>query len=177
MAVRATPLNPVQLGYVVADLPAACEQFREASGAGPFFLTSLVFENADYHGSPIESPILLDVAFCQLGDMNIELIQDKSAGPTVFNEGASGEDFRLHHTAYYADDYAREIADLAAAGYPTATQIYTTPGCPIAFADTRAVYGHYVEIYTDQPGLRWIFAYVKDQSEAWDGEQLYINLA
>lgn len=176
MVTRATPLKPVQLGYVVSDLTAACERFREASGIGPFFMTSLVLDDVDYHGVRMESPVLLDVAFGQLGEMNIELIKDNSTVPTVFSEASVGDDPRLHHAAYYADDYATEIGDLAAAGYPIVSELRTTPGCPIAFADTRAVYGHYVEIYTDQPALRGMYAYVKAQSEAWDGKDLYVNL-
>lgn len=158
-------INFVQHAYFVEDAVAAAQQWAQAFGAGPFFvmehipLTDVVFRGR---------PGTLDhtSAYGQFGDTMVELVQQNCAAPSVFTD----HPYALHHMAAFAEDLDTCLADLAAVGIPTAmTAATASSGLRFAFADARALSGHYIELYQDEPSIRDFYQFVKAAAGGWDG--------
>lgn len=153
----------VQQAYYVRDAREAAHYWAEHFGAGPFFLNEHI---------PLDEVVHLGVngdldhtsAYGQLGDLMVELVQIHCDNPSVFKGRAYG----LHHLACIADDIDEELARLAAAGIPTATTA-SAGGTRFAFADANKHFGHYIELYQDNQGLRGFYQMIKDMHQDWDG--------
>ena len=170
------PFRVVQLAYVVTELEAACQTFRELYGIGPFFRSPThALPNVRYRGSPTE-PVVIDVAFAQSGDMNIELVAQISPGPSAFREMYAEGEQGLHHVAVFASDYAADHQALIDAGHEEVMDLRRGDDCRICFIDARPTLGHMIELYTDHPLLRHLYAFVRKETERWNGKDLILPL-
>jgi len=171
--VNAMPLKIVQNAYVSKDLKSTCAKFYKDFGIGPFVLAAdLELHTHRYRGRSSET-IYLDAAFAQSGDMNVEIIQVKSHGPSAIRDMFSGDDFGLHHVAVFCDDYVAERDRLVALGYPIASEFFLDD-VEICFVDTRAGFGHMVELYPPHSVLYDLYARVRTIADGWDGKDLLI---
>lgn len=175
-----SPLLPasaiVQNCYVVADLDQACRAFHDAFGIGPFMGGDpFALEEHSYRGEA-QPPIRARGAFVQSGDLNIELIQILSDGPSAFHDmfprpGAGG----LHHAAMFADDYEARQAQFVAAGYPVVSEFRVVAlDARICYLDTRPLLGHMIELYPENAGIRAMYAQARAAAQRWDGGRLIV---
>lgn len=162
-------LEVIQNAYVVADLEAACAQFHKAYGIGPF-IGGGEAELADhvYRGKPAE-PIRIKGVFVQSGETNLELVQVLSNGPCAFTEMYPSGQHGFHHAAAFCDDYEKQRDDLIAAGYPIVSEFKTGFGAQICYIDTRALNGHYLELYPESAIIRGMYDQARQASIDWDG--------
>jgi len=158
----------MQVCWVVPDLEAAVARWVQSTGVGPFFkFDSVTFENPCYRGQPSDCPDIC-AAMAQAGDMQVELVCQRDARPSLWRDlvpaGASG----LHHLALYSSDYD---ADLAA---------YTRHGAQVAFSglmmgsrvcwvDTSATLGFMVELIEANAVADAVFASFREAAAHWDG--------
>lgn len=164
----------VQNAYVTDDLHGTCDRLFREYGIGPYILASdLQLGEHRYRGTP-EEPIILDAAFAQSGDLNIEIIQVKSSGPSAFSDMFGGNVGGLHHVAYFCDDYYAERDRLKSLGYPVASEFSIGEGLEICYVDTRALFGHMVELYPRDELLVGLYSRVKNLRHQWDGQELLI---
>lgn len=164
----------VQNAYVTDNLPETCASLFAQFGIGPYVLAEdLVLGNHRYRGTASE-PIVLDAAFAQSGDLNIEIIQVKSSGPSAFSDMFGCGTGGMHHVACFCDDYAAERDRLGRLGYPVASEFSIGDGLEICYVDTRPAFGHMVELYPRHELLIGLYGRVRALRDGWDGRQLLI---
>lgn len=164
------PLAIVQNAYVVANLERACDRFNRLFGIGPFVGGGEgVLTDHVYRGEPA-APIQIRGVFVQSGDLNIELIELVSDGPSAFRDMFGGERREgLHHSAVFAADYEGARQRFVEEGFPVASE-FSFAGRRICYVDTRPVLGHMIEIYPDLPLIRAMYAQTRDATLARPGE-------
>lgn len=164
----------VQNCYVVRDLDAACHRFNQLYGIGPFVGGSeAVLDAHVYRGAPAP-PIRLRGVFVQSGDLNVELVEILSDGPSAFRDMFAGEREGLHHVAMFCDDYERERDRFVAQGCPVASEFTVPFGASICYVDARATLGHFIELYPENAIIRAMFAQTRRLAAAWDGRDLIV---
>jgi hypothetical protein len=175
-AANLQPAAIVQNCYVVPDLDAACRQFHDAYGIGPFLGGGeVLLENHVYRGQPAP-PVRLRGVFVQSGDMNVELVQILSDGPSAFKEMfPSGAPPALHHVAMFCDSYEGVRDGFVADGFPVASEFtITAMKADFCYIDTRALNGHFVELYPEHEGIRAMYRQTVEAARNWDRKQLII---
>lgn len=163
----------VQNCYVVRDLEAACARFHGLLGIGPFVGgVEAILSDHHYRGQPAE-PIRLRGVFVQSGDLNIELVQILSTGPSAFHDMFPDGGEGLHHVAMFCDDYEAERDRLVAAGCPVVSE-FEAVGAHICYIDARDTLGHFIELYPEHPTIRAMYAQPVEEARNWDGQNLIV---
>ena len=157
----------VQVAYIVADVEKSALEWATQRGAGPFFLKPYKTEGeVTYQGQPATLDHIS--AFGQYGELMIELIQPLGDKPSVYRDhngkGAEG----LHHFAQMCTDLEASIAATAAMGYPLLSRTGTEK-TPAAFVDARHELGHMIELCQASPSLHYLYQFVADAAQDWDG--------
>ncbi|PEQ11510.1 hypothetical protein B2G71_16915 [Novosphingobium sp. PC22D] len=158
----------VQACHVVADIEAAMAEWLRTTGAGPFFVMSHVRpSNGRYRGQPVA--LEMTCAFAQAGPLQIELIEQHDAGPSVYRDmyapGAGG----FHHFCYWADGTIEaETAHYAALGIEPG---YLASFGPLNFAyfDLRHTIGCFLEVLEREPGTVALFDAIAEAARDWNG--------
>lgn len=155
----------VQVGYVVGDLDASIAHWVGSVGVGPW----TVFRGVTLHGryAGAETAVTMDVAMGYSGDMQIELIQPTSSGPSPYVDEAGAPLAGPHHLAWITEDLD---ASLAAARGKGLEALFVAEG-----AGTRVAYLHspgepgVIFEYIQSPAMRQMLAYGIEQARTWDG--------
>ena len=167
----------VQNAYVVPDLEQACRQMHQLYGIGPFVGGQPAELRAHaYRGQPAPA-IRFRSVFVQSGDLNVELVQVLSPGPSAFHDMFGADQQGLHHVAVFCTDYAQERDAFVQAGYPVASEFTAGVGAQICYVDTRPVLGHMIELYPEHPAIRAKYQQARDAAAHWDGKTLIIPWA
>lgn len=156
----------MQLGYVVGDLAASAEVWAQRTGAGPFIhMPGIAFEGWTYRGEP--QPVTLDIAFGQLGDKMIELIQPAGPWPNVYGDAPlqAGE-CRAHHHAFLVANLDRAAAALTAG--PPVTTGRVNEQAELRYYDCRDTLGLFIELITDCSATRAFFDLSERAAAEWD---------
>lgn len=162
----------VQNAYVVSNLEEKCEELFACFGIGPFVeARGLVLGQHLYRGAPAPD-IELDVAFAQSGNLNIEIIEVKSGGPSAFADTFKPGESGLHHVAYFCDNYEEERDRLVTLGFPVASEFAFGDNITISYVDTRQSLGHMVELYPRDPLLLGLYETVRNARDNWDSGAL-----
>lgn len=157
----------IQAAYVVEDLDAAIEAWRKTTPTGPFFvIRNATPENFSYRGKPAR--LVIDIALCQAGPIQIELIQPKSTGPNVYSDMAPIKGQFYHHQCYVTDDLDAEVARYAAMGIEVAQQA-DTGGIQFAYFDTRHLIGCMTEVVQSSEAYDGMCRMIADAAIGWDG--------
>ena len=161
----------VQNAYVVDDLNAAIDAWAGLMGAGPFFVINDVDFKAVYRGA--DSNVNLSIAMCQVGSLNIELIQQNDDAPSVYRDIYQKGESGFHHICVFADELDHELKGYNALGFDTAFESHDAEsGLKFAYVDTFSALGCMIEIVEDGPVIRSIYQKVRDGAEGWDGRDL-----
>jgi len=120
-----------------------------------------------YRGQPTEG-FLADMALCQAGPVQIELIQPRSSGPNVYRDSVPVGSDGYHHFAYFTDDLDAEFARFSTMGVEVAAQA-TFAALRFAYFDTRDLVGCMTEVLEHDAELEGIFKMVADAAVGWDG--------
>lgn len=157
----------MQLGYVVGDLATSVDDWVRRTGAGPFIhMPGMSFAGWTFHGEPQAQT--LDIAFGQLGDKMIELIQPHGPWPSVYGDaplppGAC----KAHHHAFLVTDLDRAAAALDA-GAPVSTG-KLNEDVELRYYDCRASLGLHIELITDCAATRAFFELSERATARWNG--------
>ncbi|HAN71233.1 MAG TPA: hypothetical protein DCQ36_06545 [Actinobacteria bacterium] len=167
----ALPSRLVQIAYRVDDLEAACHQWAESVGAGPFLCRSHLPVTARHDGQPAVYDH--SAAFGQWGAVMLELIQLHECEPAAMREvlehDAPGQ---ANHFACFVDDLAAASAALEAQGMPLTMSLTTSSGMEVRFHDARHVVGGVLELYVGTEHLRDFYDKVAALAEGWDGSDV-----
>ena len=162
------PIRPVQLAYHVPDPAAAAQRAAADYGWGPFFLMEHIpLEWARHRGR--EAVFDHSSAYGQAGEMMIEFISQYDDAPSALRDMYPADGFGIHHVATFVPDVRAAAGAYVAHGYELALEARTSTGVEFTMVDTRARFGHMLEIYEPGGGLAKFYEFVRKASVGWDG--------
>ena len=174
MSALLTKAKVVQNAYIVPNLEEACAQWHKMYGIGPFMGgQESALKGVVHRGTPVEDT-RIKVVFVQSGDLNIELIELRSDGPSAFHDMYPRPSHGFHHTAVFCKDYEAERDAFVAAGFPVAAEFTALETLKICYVDTRPICGHMIELYPESDVIRGMYAQTAAAAETWDGKDLII---
>ena len=161
----------IQNAYVVDNLEEAMQRWTDIYGIGPWIvLPHVQGNNLTYRGKPAE--LDFSAGFVQTGEINIELIEQHTDGPSAFRDMFAPGEEGFHHVAIISEDFEGDIARFEAAGCEMVTYFDTGPGSGIAFIDARPKLGHMIELYQNPAAINALYDVIRMAGENWDGESL-----
>ena len=155
-----------QMGYVVTDLDQTMTGWLEL-GVGPWFVMRGLALQADYRGEPCETT--LSLAFANSGEMQIELIQQMDATPSIFTEFLAAHGPGLHQLAYWTTDFAATMYEVEKAGWPVVWSGGEGYGVRFAYVEPPNAPAAVIEIseLTEATAANAVF--IHDAAAEWDG--------
>ena len=158
----------VQTCFVVPDIEAAMRQWLRAGSTGPFIVMAHVApSNGLYRGRP--APLEMSCAFAQAGEMQIELIEQHSDGPSVYRDMFPAGTGGFHHLCYWADGTIGEEVEHFRARGIEAGYLASFGALDFGYFDARAQLGCFIEVLEREPGTVALFEMVADAAKDWDG--------
>jgi hypothetical protein len=158
-----------QNGYVVRDIEAAMKFWTEVMRVGPFFYIPNV--KADwfrYRG--VDSPVEMSIALANSGDLQIELIQQRTDAPSMYRDHLRAHGEGLQHMSYWTTDYQSLYDRAIAAGFVVGHEGQIGgPQGRFAYFETTGHAGTVVEISDISSGKGRFFGHVRKAAENWDG--------
>jgi catechol 2,3-dioxygenase-like lactoylglutathione lyase family enzyme len=121
MQIGCLTMNPAlpgvvrQIGYVVDDLDGSLDRWLQL-GVGPWFVMRGIGQTVCYRGQPCT--VTVSLALANTGDLQVEVIQQTCATPSVFTEFLAATGGGFHQLAYWAEDFDAAMARLELAGWP-----------------------------------------------------------
>ena len=137
----------VQIGIVVKDVDKAVEYYSKKFNMGPFRVVIAKRSGALVHGKPMD--YAQKIAFTQLGDIQIELMQVIEGRP-IQKEFLEEKGEGLHHLCFRVEDLDAEIAKWEKQGIKC-IQRSKPPGPGFAMMDTTEVGGTIFELSQPAP--------------------------
>jgi hypothetical protein len=161
----------LQNAYVVHDLERAILHWNRIAGAGPFFANNAAQHSAfTYRGEPSEA--ILRTALTQLGEVQIELIEQTNMAPSVFREILDSRGEGIHHVRIECTCYSHELERLIRTGHPVAFEGDILGVVRFAFLDTCSTLGHFIEISETFGALSGRDERIARICGNWDGSAL-----
>lgn len=161
----------MQLGFVVPDLEAAARHWVSL-GVGPFFLLEHIsFAEVRYLGR--ETRFDMSVAVAQWGGVQVELIHQHDAAPSIYTDYAGAKLGGLQHLGVMTDSVPAHLERLAVHGVTPVQVGATGNGIRFAYVNTDrlpgASPGGMIELIEHGPAIDGFFHVVKKASIGWDG--------
>jgi hypothetical protein len=142
-------------------------QWLSSASVGPFFvLEHPVVDDPHYRGESTRLDISLGLA--QIGAMQLELIEQHSAGPSVYRDSIPVGSSGLHHVGGFTDNLDAEYERYALAGAEVAYE-GRSGDMRFAYFDTRAAIGCMTEYLERKASTEAMFATIAEASVDWDG--------
>lgn len=175
MSQEAVDFSPIlgpatQLGFVVRDLEMAVSHWNNVFGVGPF----VIMERGTAQPPPPtymrgrQVSVDLKLAFGFMGDVQIELIQQRNDAPSPYTEFLAAGREGLQHLGFWVHDYAEATRRVEAAGYEPVYEIRIAgQPLPIVYYDSPKHYGPMLEIVP--PQWRRSREAIRQAVDAWDG--------
>lgn len=157
-----------QAGYYVEDLEEASRAHSALFGSGPFIYMDPMTNTINFRGQ--ETELIIQTAYGQLGDIQIEMIQVLSHGPDPYQEFGH---YGFHHFSIWVDDLDKAVKEFADAGFEVAMRFTSGGGLQVAYVDCVDTWGYYVEMHAPIEGF-WNM--IKKAAEDWDGSEPYRKL-
>lgn len=160
--------NIMQFAYVPADIDGALEFWIETMGVGPFFaLDHVKLDDVRYRGAPSDIDFSIFIGYW--GDVQIELIRQHNAAPSIYqawrDEGREG----VHHICILVDDMDAARRTVREAGATVVQEGRVPGGGEVIYVDAGGGAGTLVEILKPAPGGREFFAMMQAAAKGWDG--------
>jgi len=93
-----------QVGFVVSDIRKAMAHWSSVLGVGPWFYREEVgVTEFRYYGQPSELP-RMSIALANSGPLQVELIQQRNAAPSLFLDSLKKSGELAQHVAYWTED-------------------------------------------------------------------------
>ncbi len=163
-----------QQAYLVNDLEAACRQWSELLGAGPFQLAPHHrTERFSYRGTTQEADV--SYAFGYLNEQMIQFIQQHDDTPSIYRDMYAPGEEGFHHIGILVEDFEAEIERYQSHGFEVACRLFAD-NVDAAYIDTRSVTGGFTELHGNPPHIlgafnRWRRAHQERQA----GDDLFLG--
>jgi catechol 2,3-dioxygenase-like lactoylglutathione lyase family enzyme len=155
-----------QIGYVVNDLDAALKGWVDL-GVGPWFVLRGITQRAEYRGQLCEATTT--IALANSGELQIELIQQTDATPSVYTEFLTGGHEGFHQVAYWAEDFDAALLAVRQAGWPVVWSSADDGGVRYAYFEPPAGTAAVVELMEFNEVTKGLAEFVRDAADSWDG--------
>lgn len=159
----------IQNAFLVEDVWAAAKRWSETTGIGPFWIVGHApMEDLMYRGKPVA--IDASFALAQAGDVQIELIQQHSDGPSAFRDLYQPGQYGFHHVALYSapgeydldlEQYTSQGAEVSVSG--------AFAGKRFCYIDTTPTLGYMTELLEASEAQDGFFSMLKTSAAEWDG--------
>ncbi len=161
----------MQNGFVVEDLEAAIDHWARVMHVGPFFLFERIeFAECWYRDRPA-TDMNLAVAIAYWGSVQIELIQQRNAVPSIYTDFRAARGAGLQHMGVISHSVERDLQRLALQGIRPVQHGRTAGGMRFAYVATDHHPGGMVELIEAGPQGLSFFARMQAAAEKWDGTQ------
>jgi hypothetical protein len=154
---------------VVRDIGAALDHWVSVLGVGPWYYFERVkIDWFRHRGAPFD--LEMSVALANSGDLQIELIQQRNAAPSMYREFLDAGREGLQHVAYWTTDYQAVYDHALSLGYRVGHegQIGGEKG-RFAYFDTEGHPGTVIELSDISGPKGSFFERVRQASTCWDG--------
>jgi Glyoxalase/Bleomycin resistance protein/Dioxygenase superfamily len=159
----------MQNAFVVPDLEGALDHWTRVMGVGPFFVFEHVeFAQAWYRGRDA-TDIDMTVAIAYWGDLQIELIRQNNAVPSIFTDFPARDSGGLQHMGVVTDSVDRDLARLAPLGVAPLQHGTTSAGLRFAYVSTDRHPGGMIELIESNPRMVKFFEKMRVAAQSWDG--------
>jgi len=166
MSVLFGPLR--QMGIVVRDIEAAMRHWVDVCGVGPWYYTDKLALTAFSYRGARHDGIHLSIALANSGDVQLELIQQRCATPSMYREFLAAGREGLQHWSSWPEDYDLLLDRALANGYTLGQEGDSPRGRFVYFA-AEGHPGTVVEMAHLTPERRRIFDHVREAARGWDG--------
>jgi hypothetical protein len=159
----------IQMAYVCKDIHAAMDHWVKKLNVGPWFLLNS-FTGIDplYRGKPSQANVKLAMSFA--GHMNVELIQPTNDAPSVYKEILDTRGPGFHHFGVATANFDADFERYRAAGHDAAFFLRVPSGGRVAYMDTIAQLGAFVELIELGGMFEPVFNSFYRASIGWDGK-------
>lgn len=166
-----------QVGYVVKDIESAMAQWARI-GVGPWFYKEDVGTTEFRYFGEDSQPPALSIALANSGPLQLELIQQRDAAPSLYRDSLQKSGEIAQHVAYWTldryDEYAGALLQLGYVeghagrmGQRGRFAYFVHPGLPSAMIEISELSG----------GKGEHFERIRAASEDWDGADPIRRLA
>lgn len=157
-----------QNGYVVRDLRAAMRHWIDVVGVGPWFVVERApIREFRYRGAPSDPE--LAIALANSGALQIELIEQRNAAPSLYRDFLDAGREGLQHIAFWTGSFAADRARALASGYRIGHEGLIGDYGPFAYFDTGGHPGAVVELSDVGGPKARLFAHIAAAAAGWDG--------
>lgn len=160
-----------QIAFVPADFDAAVRFWTQTVGAGPFYLMEHIkADSCKYRGVPTSFDFSAAIGYW--GDLQIELIQQHDATPSIYTSWLEAGQEGLHHVCMEVEDMDETRRVCAAAGATVMQEAQFGGGSSeLIYVDTHGGPGTMVEFWKSSEAGRAFFASVRNAARGWDGSR------
>ena len=157
-----------QMGFVVRDIDKAMRHWVEVCGVGPWFYAErLPLDGYRYKGRSYDLPHL-SIALANSGDIQLELIQQRCATPSLYHDFLNAGHEGMQHWSSWPENY-HELLDRAVAAGWTIAQQGESPRGPFVYFRQEGHPGTIIEMAEATPARMRIFDAVREAANGWDG--------
>jgi hypothetical protein len=159
-----------QNGYVVTDLDAAIRHWTTVVGVGPFYrLEHVPLDYFTYQGEP--SAPDLNIALANLGDVQIELIQQLNDAPSPWRNFSLAKGAGLHHVSGWTQTYDADLKKLDELGLIPTCDGSIAGSARFAYFLANNVDGTAIEVGDlTSPEFQQLFEHIRHSAASWNGD-------
>ena len=158
----------MQNAFVVDDLDAAMDHWVNKMGVGPFFVFQHVqFREAYFRGKP--SDVDMTAAIAYWGGMQIELIQQHNASPSIYSEFRQRGLRGLQHMGVITTDLDADLAKLKPMGIEPVQYGTVANGMRFAYVSSDFHPGAMIELIEANEAIGGFFKMMQQTADGWDG--------
>jgi hypothetical protein len=165
-----------QLGYVVHDIEAAMRHWTDDVGVGPFFYFEKVGMR-DYRYLGESYAIELSIALSYSGDIQIELIQQRNAVPSLYLDRLRDHGEVLHHVSAWSTDYDHDRQRIIDAGHTPVQEARIGTNRLAYFSTGQAPHSTVFELYDVSGKVQGFNERIRLAAQDWDGTDPIRRLA
>ncbi len=159
----------MQNAFVVDDLDAAMDHWINKMGVGPFFVFQHVqFKEIYFRGKPSDTDMTAAIAYW--GDMQIELIKQHNASPSIYSEFQNKGLRGLQHMGVITADLDSDLAQLKPLGITPVQYGTVASGMRFAYVSSDYHPGAMIELIESNPAMTGFFKMMQDTAAGWDGK-------
>ena len=160
----------VQNAFVVRDLEPAVAYWSGKLGVGPFYmLEHIPFGKVYFRGAPLS--LDMSVAIAQWGNIQIELIRQHDAVPSIYSEFLARHGEGLQHLGVMTASLDEHLERLRPLGIEPVQWGETAGGMRFAYINTDRQAGGMIELIETGPAVEAFFSKVRGAATNWDGSR------
>lgn len=155
-----------QIGYVVNDFDRTVASWLEI-GVGPWFVLRRLTQRVLYRGAPCR--VTLSLGLANTGDMQVEVIAQEDATPSIYREFLASGREGFHQFAWWVTDFDSAMRNAETAGWPVVWSGEETAGVRYAYVEPSAGLATIYEVMELTDLTSGFNKAVRDAAVGWDG--------